>query len=288
MLAHDVVLAIASKIIDMSNSPYFFTNQKTIASVDFGVCSLMKKGRDGKYKSKVCKGCYSTILLNLWSGLRAKVENLPTPDDEQLQAFEETLAALRTYVPGMKRLRFYSFSDFDPAHMPYIRLAAKYFEVDIISKALCFPQNEDSLRELISEPNVFLSLSFNKDFMKFFNRVKDIVKDADNAHLNYTLNYNEENPDELPFRQFISVWHLKNDRKRFVLDEGRFETLKETNVCGVFDPDGNRNTYVKENRGNGERVHEKKGSCHSCNNCRQTLKSTLCGSPGLLPEKIAV
>lgn len=287
MLTYEVTLGIAKAVIDKVPSPFISHNRKTIASVDFGICGLMRKGKGGRYSSKVCPGCYSATLINVYKSLRTKIEGLPMPDDEgQLEAFEESLKMLRAYVVPLKRLRFYSLADFHPSHMPYIRLAAKYFEIDIISKALSFPQNEDCLKELMETDNVWISLSFNKQFMTYFDRIVELVRDADRVGLNYTLNYTEENPDKLPFRDLISVWHIKNDRKRYILDQGEFVTLSELNVCGVFDGDGNRNTYKRERRGQGNRIYEEKGSCHSCNNCRCSLKMLIEGESASLPEKL--
>lgn len=288
MLDYEMTLSIAEAVVKKAPSPFIFHNSKTVVSVDFGVCGLMNKNKAGKYGSKVCKGCYAVNLLNVYSGLRSKIEGLPSPSEPgQLEKFEESLRMLKAYIAPLTRLRFYSFADFRADHMPYIRLAARYFEIDIISKALSFPQNEGHLREILTLENVWVSLSFNRDYMMHFDRIVELVKDADRVTLNYTLNYTEENPDTLPFRHLISVWHLKNDRKRYTLDQGTFKTLAETNVCGVFDGDGNRNTWKREKGNNGNRVKEEKGSCHACNNCRCSLKMLMAGKVSGLPEAIS-
>jgi hypothetical protein len=158
--------------------------------------------------------------------------------------------------------------------------------VDIISKALTFPQNETFLKELMKVENVWISLSFNRDFMANFNRIVALVKseDAERVTLNYTLNYTEENPDTLPFRHLISVWHLKNDRKRYMLEKGDFQTFAETNVCGVFEGDGKRTTWeLSEDN----RIKETVGSCHSCNNCRCSLKMLTQGAKAPLPDVLS-
>lgn len=287
-LPFDIVFAIASAVVPACPSEYIMVNSKTVISVDFGICGLMHKGNNGLYKSETCKGCYSMTLLNHRKGLRERLETLPPCNEPgQLEAFEDSMQMLKEYVPGLERLRFYSFADFKPDHMPFIKVAAKYFEVHIISKALSFPNNEKHLRELLTMENVWLSLSFNKDFTRFMERIAGIVKDADRANLNYTLNFNEENPDELPFRHLISVWHLKNDRKRWIVDQGRFEALTELNTCGMFNADGSRVTYEWTEKANGKRIKETKGSCHSCNNCNCSLKDLLAGRGASLPEKLA-
>jgi hypothetical protein len=288
MLNYEVLLSIAEAVVKRVPSPFIFHNSKTIVSIDFGVCSLMNKNKAGKYSSKVCKGCYAANLLNIYPGLRSKMEDLPsTSEPGQLEKFEESLKMLKAYIPGLNRLRFYAFADFRADHVPFIKMAAKYFEVDIISKALSFPQNEGHLRELLGTENVWISLSFNRDYMQHFDRIVKIVEDADRVTLNYTLNYVEENPDTLPFRHLISVWHLKNDRKRYIIEKGEFRTLAETNVCGVFDGEGNRNTWGIKKGKNGNRIKEGKGSCHACNNCRCSLKMLLAGKVSDLPNAIS-
>lgn len=288
MLTYDMTLSIAEAVIKKVPSPFVSHNSKTVASVDFGICGLMSKNKAGRYTSKVCQGCYAVNLLNVYSSLRKKIESLPSPSEPgRLEEFEESMKMLKAYVAPLTRLRFYSLADFRADHIPYIRVAAKYFEVDIISKALSFPQNEKHLREILTLDNVWVSLSFNRNYMQHFDRIVELVKDADRVTLNYTLNYNEENPDTLPFRHLISVWHLKNDRKRYILDQGEFKTLEETNVCGVFDGDGNRNEWEWSTGNNGRRVKETKGSCHSCNNCRCSLKMLLEGQKSALPDAIS-
>ncbi len=286
MLNYDFTLVIAEKVIQNIPSPFFFSNGKTVVSVDFGVCGFMKK-KNNKYTSDVCKGCYSTILLNVYPGLRSKLEGLPSPSSKgELEKFHESLKLLKAWVPKLERIRFYSFADFQPSHMPYIRLAAQYFQVDIISKILTMHKNETFLRELLTVENVWLSLSFNEDFCKHIEKVAEVIKDSDRAQLNYTINYEKENPDTLPFRHLISVWHIKNDRKRYMVEQGRFASFKETNVCGMFDGDGNRNKWEWKKVGKANRVKETKGSCHACNNCKCSLKMKLQGIEPSLPEKL--
>ena len=53
-----------------------FNNRKTKFAVDFGVCTFMEKNDKGNYTSKSCPGCYSARLLNVYPGLRNKLEEI--------------------------------------------------------------------------------------------------------------------------------------------------------------------------------------------------------------------
>lgn len=266
-------------------SPFFFSNKKTVVSVDFGICQLMNKTTSGGYTSKICSGCYSAIALSLRPPLKNKLESLPSAtDDNEFIKFQSSLKIIKNKLK-IKKLRFYSFGDFSPAHVRYIVEASKFFEVDIISKALSFPTNEQHLLQLMKHENVWISLSFNKNFMTFFERIKNIIlkSECSRVGMNYTVNVNEENPDTLPFRDDIQVWHLKNDLKRDVLP--RFKTLRETNVCGVFDARGSRTKTQKKHFESGVvKRMEEQGSCVSCNNCRNGLL----GGEEKLPSRLRV
>ncbi|KKQ82088.1 MAG: hypothetical protein UT06_C0051G0004 [Candidatus Woesebacteria bacterium GW2011_GWA1_38_8] len=239
---------VGSKIL----SPYFFSNSKTSGiSVDFRVCPFMKRV-DGTFTSAKCKGCYSANILNVYPNLAKKVVALPAQDDTELALFEKSCKIVNDLFPSVKKLRFYSLSDFHQGDLPYIEVASKYFVVDIISKILTLPRNMDSLVSLTNMPNVWVSLSFNKDFKANLPRIVKYLKEQapKNIQLNYTMNYKEENPDD-PFFNIFSVLHFKNNYKRLGIE--KFEKVTENRTCAVIGPDGQPVA-----------AH---GACDHCHNC---------------------
>lgn len=256
-------------------SPYFSQNDKTSGvSVDFGICGFMNFNKQGVLSSKICPGCYSATLLNIYGGTRRKLvangkrrASFTTPEQiaEDVRIFGEdckNLAAL-----GLNRLRFYAFADFSYKDIPYILEASKHLTVDIISKALVLPMNEAYLRQLNNKKNVWISLSFNMKFNKEFDRIMGILNEikSRNIQLNWTINY--KNPEQAtdPRLKHVQVIHVTNKDKRGAVTFG----FKETNVCGVFDKDGNRT---------------KKGVCDSCKNCHLSFRAHQSGKKAGLPD----
>jgi len=252
-------------------SGYFFSNQKTNGlAVDFRVCPLMKK-KGGTYASKTCSGCYSATILTVYPVVAKKIENLPLQTPETLALFEQDCKALHKAFPEIEKLRFYALSDYGKGDLPYILTASKYFTIDIISKSLCMPHNEEGLKALLNIPNVWLSLSFSKHFFKFFDRVRELIKDAYNAQLNYLMNYRQENPLDEKFTD-VSVFHFRNVNKRQAMDWHK--GLSADRVCAIFNESGHT-----------VRAH---GSCDACNNCHVALKDLRNNVSAPLPKQYAL
>lgn len=264
-----------SKFIPLLDSGYFFSNKKTGgAAVDFRLCPLMKlvaKSPKVKVESPKCAGCYSANVINIYKNVGNKIINLPdTKDEGQLKKFESDCAMLKAMFPAFQRLRFYALADFHKDDIPYIKAASQYFTVDIISKTLVQKHNEPYLRELFNLPNVWVSLSFNKDYLKGLLRIKTLLatEKPSNVNMNYTLNYRDENPDDSFFDHF-QVFHLKNDDKRGGLD--KFERLTNHNVCAIFGRDGEP---VKA-----------KGTCDKCNICHVSYTQYMDGQRAKPPQR---
>lgn len=232
------------------DSPYFFSNGKTQISVDFRVCPLMQKNKRGTYKSPGCPACYSKRILNVYPGLRKKVENLPILTWKRLEEFTENCRLLKEKF-GWEKIRFYALADFEHEDIAFIRAASEYFTVDIISKSLTFDRNEADLVHLFDMENVWISLSFNHINRMQVCRVREnlLACNPKNVNMNYMLKYPEENPADPKFDIF-SIIHFRNKKKRKVMMDAGIE---ESRVCGILDIDGNP---VDTN-----------GHCTSCNKC---------------------
>ena len=275
------------------NSNFILGNKKTDFSVDIPTtirgrkipCPLMQwtkiknlpktkaKGDPNKeiLTSPTCQGCYAMTNMNVRTNLRDKILALPEPDENQLELFKKDLPVLKSL--GIKRLRFFSWTDFTPEAMPFILATANAgIEVHILSKLLGTRPNEKHLIKLFNHPNVIISLSFNKDWMNNFDRVKKLVenKRPNNVQLNYTINPVKEKIDINWLKSTFQVIHLKNNDKRRV---GNEHGIPETQLCGVFDSEGNR--------------AEKGGSCKSCNNCNLSFIAHQKGKTAKLPVALA-
>jgi len=253
---------------------YFFKNGKTGFSVDFGLCPLMKIV-DKVVKSPVCKGCYAATGMNVRSSLRKKILGLPEQSKETLEAFKADLPIIKFMLEreGTNRLRFYSWTDFKgPKDIEYIQAVLDIgLEAHIISKTLTQPHNFKHLKKLVNKKGVFISLSFNEDWMKFFPQVKDFIvsNKAHNIQLNYTIN---PLTDELTdfIRDTFQVKHLRNTNKRDAMEA---VGLDEKETCAVFGKDGSR--------------VRKGGACHACKNCDLGFLAHQKGKKGKLPDSLA-
>lgn len=261
MTEQDVKKKIGA-IIALLSSGYVFSNSKTDFSVDFRVCPLMTFNENGNYTSKVCTSCYAAVLLNVYPNVRKKVESLPPATQEKLKQFENDMKIIKTignsFLDEVKKIRFYSLSDFGAEDIPFIHVASKYFIVDIISKSLVMKKNEEYLISLFNKKNVSISLSFNSLFMSRFEEIKELVikHKANNVQFNYTMLVGEENPRHKKFEDF-QVLHFRNENKRSI---ARKHKISEKRVCALFDRDGKR--------------VENHGHCHNCNNCHISYLST--------------
>jgi len=273
-------MQISDFITKHSRSPVWFNNKKTEIAVDFQICPLMGK-KDNSITSPKCKGCYSANILNIYTQLRNKIENIPSKfSQSDLNDFENDLKdmldgnLLTLDDNGEYKLRFFALSDFVPASMSFIKIASQYLTVDILSKTLTMKHNEKYLKELINMPNVWVSLSFNKDWLSNLNRIKSLIEKtkAQNVQLNYTMNVNEENLNDPFFDQF-QVFHFKNKKlgQRTVAE--RFN-ISESRTCGVYDWLGRK---VKGN-----------GSCVKCNNCHISYLDYLKGKEVSLPKRSTI
>jgi hypothetical protein len=270
-------------------SPYIFGNRKTGFSVEipfFGKetlpCPLMKfvKLKDLPSTSKAegspdklvlaspkCKGCYAVTNLNVYTALKNKILQLPKPNASLLEKFREDMILLKAF--GIKRLRFFSFSDFTPDALPFILIAAKVgIEVHILSKMLTVSVNEKSLLTLFNQKKVVVSLSFNTDWLSNFERIKSLVElhKPKNVQFNFTLNPKIDKINLDWVKANFQVLHLKNKEKRRVAD---MYGIPETQTCAVFGEDGSR--------------VEAHGSCKSCNNCNLSYIAFKKGKIAKLP-----
>jgi hypothetical protein len=273
-------------------SPYIFGNKKTGFSVEipfFGKetlpCPLMKLTRladlpatskaQGSPDKRIlttpkCQGCYAATNLNIRTALREKILRLPVPDDFQLEAFKTDMNMLKAL--GAKRLRFFSFSDFTPASLPYILACAKVgIEAHILSKMLTVHTNGESLLALFGKKNIVVSLSFNRDWLGNFEKIKRLVetKKPKNVQFNFTINPEKDNTDIDWIKANFQVIHLKNKMKRKIAEK---YGIPETQTCGVFGEDGSR---VPDH-----------GSCKSCNNCNLSYMEFKRGKVAQLPERL--
>jgi hypothetical protein len=258
------------KFIQSLHNPYIYSNGKTWLSVDFGVCPLMFIGPKGSLMSKKCPGCYSVNVINVYPSVEKKIKNAPPQTPETLDQFKKDLAIIKMRFPEIKRLRFYALADFRGASdLAYIYAAKEFFIVDIISKALAFPHNEKYLKELLNQENIWLSLSFNKDFLKELDRVKSVIKDSTNANLNFCFSKKEYKMTP-KFRDFLSqfqVIHLKHDKKLSISKKLGIEIDR---VCGVINEAGE---IINEN---GEKKDpSRKGSCSACPNCHVSFRNKI-------------
>jgi hypothetical protein len=256
-----------------TRSPYLSQNKKTGFSVELAQCPLMRLVREGrreKMTSPKCAGCYAAINMNVRPNVRKKITTLPAHTPENLEAFKQDLFLLKGL--GVKRLRFYSWTDFSgPNDLLYIQAVLDMgIEVQILSKTLTMPHNETSLVSLFDKKGVIVSLSFNTDWLKNLPRIKALLDEhkPGNVQLNYTLNVrDEEVTDEM--RETFQVFHIKNNKKR---TETEKVGLPETSVCGVFDENGNR--------------CEKGGSCLACKNCDLSYTDAMKGKTAELPDAL--
>jgi hypothetical protein len=207
-----------------------------------------------QFSSAICKGCYAATALTCRPNVGNKLLSAPELNADSLKVFRSDLKALHAKFPEITRLRFYALSDFGPADMPFIYAAKKYFTVDIISKSLTFPHNEKYLRRLLNKKNIWLSLSFNAKFFKFYDRITRLIVRSNNAQVNYALNFLKENPLDKKFDK-VSVFHFFNINKRKGLDIHK--GLTADRVCAVFDHDG--------------KDVQAHGACDACNNCHVSL-----------------
>jgi len=249
-------------IVRVLSTGMIFTNRKTDFCVELNICPLMNlvpsKGDKTKYVSPSCKSCYATDLLNISRSLRKKIQAIPAEKQHLIDKFEEDVVLMKqlatmTELGEITRLRFYGLTDFAPDNIPFILAAAKHLTVDVISKSLTMPHNEAWLKRLINAPNVWISLSFNKNFQKPLARIKELLREmnACNVQLNYCLHTKEENPSDKFYDQF-QVIHQRDQNKWNANKKG----VDESRICGLYDRDGN---YLEPKA--------KGAHCHSCNNC---------------------
>lgn len=261
MPSKDPLYKARKGIVEILQSGMIFTNRKTDFCVELNFCPLMKLEKRGDKKvftTPKCKGCYAADMLNISKGLRNKIARIPKDKTELLEIFERDIILLLqmariTELGEIKRIRFYGLTDFHKDNIPFIKIASKYLIVDIISKTLVMKHNEQELRELINQPNIWISLSFNKDFKKDIPRIIRLLKEtnARNVQLNYCLNTHDEDISDPWFDQF-QVIHQR-DLDKF---NAHANGIDKSRICGIYDRDGN------------ELPPKAKGAhCRNCGNC---------------------
>jgi len=242
--AESRALRVIQALVSTQRSGYFFSNVKTWCSVDFGLCPLMAYSKEtGRLAAPVCKGCYSATNLNLRPNVRAKIEALSVNGDT-LPFAQDCADFARVMPPSIdhagaytvKRLRFYSFGDFHASHAPYITTASRFFTVDVLSKTLSQPHNRTSLESLIGAPNVWVSLSFNKDYLRYLDAAREIIKEAPNIQLNYTSQKGEVHSQA--FLDQFSVHHIAAQPCEDKSVRAREAGIPLDRVCGVLDRQG--------------------------------------------------
>lgn len=229
-----------------------FSNRKTKWSIDFGICKFMAKNTEGRYVSKTCPGCYAATLLNVYSGVRNKLEantgKFPNMDD-----FKRDIKAIKD--TGHRFIRFYSLGDFsDVREIEYIHAAADIMPVELFSKTL-HTYFRKYIPKIASHPKVNISLSTNKSWdAKYIEELASFIvqnKLAKNVQLNYTFIGDEE----VVKKPFISVYHTtKKDKTALKAVFGR------NRICCARDEQGKE--IVTKNSGN------HKGSCARCPLCK--------------------
>jgi len=138
-----------------------------------------------------CAGCYSGKNLNVRPSLRQKLLSIPIQTKENLENFKMDIHIL---IGGfkIKRLRFYAWSDFrGEKDFDYMDAAVKAgIEVHVISKTLTMPYNEQNLIKIFNRKGIVVSLSFNKDWLKYHQRIKELLEQykPKNVQINFTAN----------------------------------------------------------------------------------------------------
>ncbi len=258
-------------IVQMLSSGLIFTNRKTDFCVELNICSLMKQVNEGgkiSFKTPKCKSCYAAPVLSVYTNLRDKVLSIPKEKEGLLESFKQDLQKLKALcevsdLGPLTRLRFYGLTDFAPDNIPFILAAAEVFTVDLISKSLAMKHNEDYLKALINHPNVWISLSFNKDFQKDLPRIEQLLLEtkANNVQLNYCLHTKEENPVD-PWYDRFQVIHQRDLNKWNAVSKG----VSPSRVCGLYDRNG------KELE-----AQEKGAHCRNCSNCHRSYVEAMTG-----------
>lgn len=232
---------------------YIFNNRKTGFAVDFGVCQFMYKNSNGSYVSDTCPGCYSARLLNVYPGVRNKLEALSV-DLALLDDFKADISKIA--AAGNRYIRFYSLADFgDPAEIEFIHAASEILPVEIFSKTL-HTEFRHLLGDIVTAPGrVDVSLSLNKSWSEeyveelFLYLIENDL--ATDCHLNYCFIGNEE-VRPIPH---VSVYHTTRKDKLHLI-----EAFGKNRVCCARDKDGV--VITDKNTGNS------KGSCAKCPLCK--------------------
>lgn len=237
-----------------------------------GGCPLMK-AINGHVTSPKCPSCYAVALLNNYPGLRNSLtQEMSVYDIIGIAAHSHPIK--KNKISGIPifpsdRLRVYGVTDFRPDNMPALRMLAKVYSLDIISKTLWLsPFNREYLLELARLPNVNISLSFNKEIPNWRERLKEMIKFiknnniGDTVGLNYTFTSDyrktgRSNLEPIESIEGVGVYHIvSKDKDKITRALG-----DESKVCGIFNAEGDRITDLKKD----------KGSCIGCNFCRKNV-----------------
>lgn len=245
-----------------------FNNRKTTFSVDFGVCPFMSKNADGNYSSKTCPGCYSARLINVYPGVKTKLEKI-TGNLPDLVDFKSDITKIAK--TGARFIRFYSLGDFGAeAEIEYIHAAADILPVELFSKTLhAFYRHR--LPDVANHPKVNSSLSLNQSWDNTY--IKELYQFLlDNRLLrNVQLNYTFIGDEKMKLVPHISVYHTTKNNK---LD--LFNFVGYNRACCARAEDGTKIT--DKNSGN------HKGSCAKCPLCK--LPAANATGELLTPQKL--
>jgi hypothetical protein len=157
----------------------------------------------------------------MYPGLRRKMERMAPLFPEELVADCEYVKSL-----GIEQVRAYSFGDFHPDDVPLLKILTQHFRTYLFSKTLTL--HLKSLVELANLPNLWISLSFNRNFMKTFEKMRDLVLKhcMMNVAFNYTFLRDEEYFNSPNFQVFFDV----NDRKKNAKEE-KLKVIPERKLC---------------------------------------------------------
>lgn len=270
---------------EKTSSMVIIGNGKTGKSIESGGgCPLMKTVvENGKQHvtSPVCPSCYAVAMLNNYPAVRKVVqEGKHSVYDIILMAANmhptnKSRLSGQPVFPG-DRLRLYGCTDFSPMNMGTIRMLAKVYQLDIISKTLWMGDfNRGFLVELAKLPGINISLSFNKALPNWEKSMADTEKfvlDNGIGHsvgLNYTFttSYRKTLRSEVePIRDIrgVGVYHITSHDKHKITAE-----IGAGKVCGVFTEAGKPITEFEKGG--------QKGSCLGCNYCRDNTLNKVLG-----------
>lgn len=237
-------------------------------------CPLMKKVQN-HLTAPHCPSCYAVAVLNNYEHVRDILRQDHSAQDIITKAAHYGCSKISgsPVWPG-ERLRLYGLTDFRPTHIPTIRMMAKIYQIDIISKTLWhFKTCRAHLIELARLPGICISLSFNKSDglakLGGFGSIEESIEACRSfvrknrlgrtVSLNYTFTTQHREIGRSVMEEYrripgVRVYHTVSKNKGALA-----EAIGMQGVCGLFDEIGRPiNDFSK-----------RKGSCLGCNYCRK-------------------